>query len=47
MTGGDMYGKVHENTLIEHMIILPPQAKGTVSYIAPKGQYNLTVFQFL
>ena len=43
MTGGDIYGKVHENTLIDHMIILPPKAAGTVKYIAPKGQYNLTV----
>ncbi|KAJ3225717.1 V-type proton ATPase catalytic subunit A [Clydaea vesicula] len=42
VTGGDIYGKVYENTLITHFIILPPRDKGTVTYIAPKGQYNLT-----
>lgn len=43
MTGGDIYGKVFENTLVMHMVMLPPKAAGTVTYIAPKGQYNLTV----
>ncbi|KAI8855190.1 ATP synthase alpha/beta family, nucleotide-binding domain-containing protein [Chytridium lagenaria] len=42
VTGGDIYGKVFENTLITHMIMLPPKAKGTVTYIAPKGSYNIT-----
>lgn len=41
ITGGDIYGIVQENTLMEHRILLPPQAKGTVSYIAPPGQYSL------
>lgn len=43
MTGGDIYAKVHENTLVKHMIMVPPKAAGTVTYIAPKGSYNLTV----
>lgn len=43
ITGGDIYGKVAENTLVDHLIMLPPKAAGTVSYIAPKGQYTLTV----
>lgn len=42
MTGGDIYGKVAENTLVGHLIMLPPKAAGTVTYIAPKGSYTLT-----
>lgn len=42
VTGGDIYGIVHENTLIDHKIMLPPGARGSISYIAPPGQYNLT-----
>jgi V-type H+-transporting ATPase subunit A len=41
VTGGDMYGKVYENNLIVHNIILPPKAAGTITYIAPKGQYTI------
>ena len=43
MTGGDIYGKVAENTLVSHLIMLPPKGAGTVTYIAMKGQYTLTV----
>ncbi|KAL7749027.1 H(+)-transporting V1 sector ATPase subunit A [Sorochytrium milnesiophthora] len=42
ITGGDVYGNVFENTLVDHRIMLPPKARGTVTYIAPKGNYNLT-----
>ncbi|KAJ3192394.1 hypothetical protein HK101_006631 [Irineochytrium annulatum] len=42
VTGGDIYGKVFENTLITHNIMLPPKARGTITYIAPKGTYNIT-----
>lgn len=42
VTGGDIYGLVHENTLIDHKIMLPPGARGSISYIAPPGQYNIT-----
>ncbi|KXN73963.1 V-type ATPase [Conidiobolus coronatus NRRL 28638] len=42
IVGGDMYGSVYENSLVSnHSILLPPKALGTVSYIAPKGQYTL------
>ncbi|CAG2180029.1 unnamed protein product, partial [Oppiella nova] len=41
ITGGDVYGYVHENTLIKHKIILPPKAKGTVTFIAEPGNYDL------
>ena len=41
ITGGDIYGIVHENSLIEHRIMLPPNARGTITYLAPAGQYNI------
>ncbi|XP_063230138.1 V-type proton ATPase catalytic subunit A isoform X2 [Bacillus rossius redtenbacheri] len=41
ITGGDVYGLVHENTLIKHRMLLPPRAKGTVTYIAPPGNYTV------
>jgi V-type H+-transporting ATPase subunit A len=42
VTGGDVYGVVYENTLVTHTICLPPKARGTISYIAPKGSYTLS-----
>ncbi|GBP76265.1 V-type proton ATPase catalytic subunit A [Eumeta japonica] len=42
ITGGDLYGIVHENTLVKHKMLLPPKAKGTVTYIAPPGNYKVT-----
>lgn len=41
ITGGDIYGIVHENTLMEHRVMLPPNARGTITYLAPHGQYNI------
>ncbi|KAF7732753.1 H(+)-transporting V1 sector ATPase subunit A [Apophysomyces ossiformis] len=42
ITGGDIYGHVYENSLLrDHRIMLPPKARGTVTYIAPKGQYTI------
>ncbi|KAJ6222060.1 hypothetical protein RDWZM_000605 [Blomia tropicalis] len=41
ITGGDIFGTVHENTLIKHKILLPPKARGTVTYIAEPGSYDL------
>lgn len=41
ITGGDIYGIVHENSLLEHRIMLPPNARGTITYLAPHGQYNI------
>ncbi|ORX61445.1 V-type proton ATPase catalytic subunit A [Hesseltinella vesiculosa] len=42
ITGGDVYGQVFENSLVSnHNIMLPPNARGTISYIAPKGQYTI------
>lgn len=41
ITGGDIYGIVPENILIKHRVMLPPRAKGTVTYIAPHGNYTV------
>lgn len=32
-----------ENTLIEHRIMLPPKAAGTVTSIAEEGDYKIDV----
>ncbi|KAI8505388.1 V-type proton ATPase catalytic subunit A, partial [Branchiostoma belcheri] len=41
ITGGDIYGIVHENTLIKHKLLLPSKAHGTVTYIAEPGNYDI------
>ena len=43
ITGGDIYGVVYENSLIKHKIILPPKAKGTITYLAEPGNYDVNV----
>ena len=34
---------MRENTLIEHRIMLPPKGRGTITYIAEAGEYNIDV----
>ena len=42
VSGGDIYGNVRENNLItKHKIMLPPKGMGTVTYIAPPGNYTV------
>lgn len=41
ITAGDIYGMVTENTLMDHKIMLPPNARGKVSFIAPTGNYTI------
>lgn len=41
ITGGDVFGTVKENTLITQKIMLNPNAKGTVTWIAPEGKYTV------
>jgi len=41
VTGGDIFGKVIENTLITHSVMLPPGEMGTITWIAPPGKYTL------
>lgn len=42
ITGGDIWGTVFENSLVnDHKILLPPRAKGTITRIAPAGSYTV------
>ena len=42
ISGGDVWGKVVENTLLnEHRILMPPRARGTIKKIAKKGEYTV------
>lgn len=41
ITGGDIFGKVVENTLIVHHIMLPPGEMGTIHYLAKADNYTL------
>ncbi len=43
VTGGDIIGSVKENDLVLHKIMIPPKAMGKITYLAPEGNYNLTV----
>ena len=43
ISGGDVLGTCFENNLFdEHRIMLPPKAKGKITYIAPVGNYNVS-----
>jgi len=42
ITGGDIYGIVHENSLIEHRIMLPPKNMGKIKWIASAAEYSIT-----
>lgn len=42
ITGGDIFGSVVENTLLsDHKIMLPPRARGTIKWMADKGNYTV------
>lgn len=41
VTGGDIIGMVPENSLMNHPILAPPKARGTITFIAPAGNYTL------
>lgn len=41
ITGGDIYGTVIENSLLQQRIMLPPKAHGRVNYIAEPGDYDV------
>ena len=41
ITAGDVFGTVQENELIEHRIMLPPEAMGRVTYVAENGMYTI------
>jgi V-type H+-transporting ATPase subunit A len=41
VSGGDIFGSVRENTLINHKIMLPPKARGTVVYLAEEENHTI------
>jgi V-type H+-transporting ATPase subunit A len=44
VSGGDIFGGVYENSLVNsHKIMLPPRALGTITHIAEKGSYAVDV----
>jgi len=44
ISGGDIFGGVYENSLVDnHKILLPPRAMGTITHIAEAGSYTVDV----
>ncbi|KAI8870671.1 V-type proton ATPase catalytic subunit A [Ramicandelaber brevisporus] len=42
VTGGDIYGYVYENSLLsKHYIMVPPRARGRITYLAQAGTYTI------
>ncbi|VDN11757.1 unnamed protein product [Dibothriocephalus latus] len=41
ITGGDIYATVHENSLVQHKLMLSPKDQGTIRWIAPPGNYTI------
>ena len=41
VTGGDIYGLVPENSLLEHKLMLAPGVMGEVTYVADPGSYTV------
>nr|OQO28708.1 V-type proton ATPase catalytic subunit A [Rachicladosporium sp. CCFEE 5018] len=42
ITGGDCFGTVYENSLLDvHRILLPPRAKGTIKKMPKEGEYTV------
>ncbi|KAH8377688.1 hypothetical protein KR093_006636, partial [Drosophila rubida] len=41
ITGGDIYGYVQENSMVEHRLMLAPRYQGRITWIAPAGDYNV------
>lgn len=42
ISGGDIFGGVYENSLVDnHKILLPPRAMGTITHIAEAGSYTV------
>ena len=42
VSGGDIIATTQETSLIEHRIMIPPDIKGTIEWIASDGKYKIT-----
>ena len=43
VTGSDVIGIVRESMMVTHSVMVPPNAHGTIKFVAPKGSYTVTV----
>lgn len=41
ISGGDVFGNVDENTLINHKIMCQPNVMGEITWLAPEGKYTV------
>ncbi|XP_023245749.1 V-type proton ATPase catalytic subunit A-like [Copidosoma floridanum] len=42
LTGGDIIGHVYENKLVRHRVMVPPNGRGKLTYLATSGCYSVT-----
>jgi len=42
VSSGDLIGVVEETKRVKHYIMVPPDVKGELTYIAPEGEYSIT-----
>ncbi|MBQ2663345.1 MAG: V-type ATP synthase subunit A [Clostridia bacterium] len=42
VSGGDIIAVTQETSLIEHRVMIPPEIKGTIEWIASDGKYKIT-----
>lgn len=43
VSGGDIIGTVRENNIITHRIMIPPKARGEITWIGEAGKYRVDV----
>ncbi len=41
VSGGEILGKVQETEIFEHRILVPPHVRGTITFVAPEGDYDI------
>ncbi|XP_015604069.1 V-type proton ATPase catalytic subunit A-like [Cephus cinctus] len=41
ITGGDVFGVVYENSLVQHKLQLTPGRRGSITWLAPAGYYTV------
>ena len=41
LAGGDVIGTIQETSLIEHKVMVPPNLRGTLKWLAPAGDYTI------
>jgi len=41
LASGTIFGRIRENRLMDHKVMVPPNISGRVKFIAPKGEYTV------